>query len=489
MAKRRTGRNILSYLGVESSTPPNYIEVNRAPGVNDYIEFNIGDFWLDTTTNVPPEATDVYMLVSKSNRSATWIAFASGNDIRTLTGDTGGAISGDSVNNIDVLGGNNITTVGTPGSNLLTIDLDGNVADSFPTDSGTATPSSGVLNILGTHNINTSGAGSTVTVTGDNVIFLGDLVDVSLLDALTLTTGNMVLAGSTASDTTNPLIHFGSSGNRISFFLNDVYLGQAAGNLTSGHTGIFNVGIGPSSCSKLTNGTQNVAVGNGTLKDANTAQDNVMLGYVAGAEITTGSSNIGIGSGVFDSAGALGLKTGSRNIALGNGAGSTYNTSESDNILLNSNGTITESNVLRIGRGTGTGSFQINECFISGIRGITTGVADAVAVLVDSAEQLGTVSSSLRYKQNIKDMDTQSRVIYELRPVTFNYRKHPDIPAWGLIAEEVDEVFPQLVVYDKEDHPEAVKYHDLVPLLLNEVQKLNKRLSQLEKGCQCKGNL
>ena len=132
--------------------------------------------------------------------------------------------------------------------------------------------------------------------------------------------------------------------------------------------------------------------------------------------------------------------------------------------------------VTRIGQGIGQ-----TACFISGIRGITTTNANAIPVLIDSAGQLGTVSSSRRYKENIEDMGFASEDIMNLRPVIFNYKRQPDSLAWGLIAEEVQEIMPELVVLNDKGQAETVKYHDLIPMLLNELQKLSKRVEHLEE--------
>ena len=90
--------------------------------------------------------------------------------------------------------------------------------------------------------------------------------------------------------------------------------------------------------------------------------------------------------------------------------------------------------------------------------------------------------SSERYKENIEDMTYESEDIYSLKPRVFNYKNHvPNDKSIGLIAEEVDRVIPNLVVYDKEGNPDAVKYHDLPVLLLNELIKLRNRVDQLEE--------
>ena len=111
-----------------------------------------------------------------------------------------------------------------------------------------------------------------------------------------------------------------------------------------------------------------------------------------------------------------------------------------------------ESNTTRIG-------ILQNRCFISGIREVTTGVPDAINVVIDSAGQLGTVSSSRRFKDEIKPMDQASEAILCLKPVTFHYKSdHTGRPQFGLIAEEVAEVNPDLVVRDKNGEIYTVRY-------------------------------
>jgi hypothetical protein len=167
--------------------------------------------------------------------------------------------------------------------------------------------------------------------------------------------------------------------------------------------------------------------------------------------------------------------TGLRNIGIGEAAGHDATTGN-DNIFVAHRGVAGEGNTIRIGGETvGAGIGQQNRTFINGIRGVTTGVADAVNVLIDSNGQLGTVSSSRRYKEDIEAMGAVSEKLLDLRPVTFRYKKafeNGDKPIqFGLVAEEVAEVFPELVVYDNEGRPETVKYHLLSTLLLNELQE------------------
>jgi hypothetical protein len=113
-------------------------------------------------------------------------------------------------------------------------------------------------------------------------------------------------------------------------------------------------------------------------------------------------------------------------------------------------------------------------------------VADAVNVLIDSNGQLGTISSSRRYKEDIADMGDVSARLEALRPVTFRYKKpfaNGEKPVqYGLIAEEVAEAFPELTVRNAEGQPETVKYQDLTPLLLNEFLKERRHSKDVESS-------
>ncbi len=122
---------------------------------------------------------------------------------------------------------------------------------------------------------------------------------------------------------------------------------------------------------------------------------------------------------------------------------------------------------------------------IKGISGVMTAINNAVPVLIDSAGQLGTINSSRRYKEDIDNMARASDNLLSLRPVIFRYKKaieDGDIPIqYGLIAEEVAEVFPALVVYNEHGEPETVKYHLLATLLLNELQKQRSEIQTLQQ--------
>lgn len=310
-------------------------------------------------------------------------------------------------------------------------------------------------------------AGETVAleaVTGDITIDAGNL---NLPLTTTLGTQGVLTINA------NPTIHQytnGGSGN--------IYVGAFAGNLHNTNVGSQNSAFGVNSLLSVTSGSNNLALGTGSLNALTTSPSNCAVGWGTLPRLTTAATGVGLNTAVGTGAGEF-LLTGEYNLLLGYSSGFMYTGAESSNILVNHAGVTGESNVIRIGT-QGSGLDEQNKCWIAGIRGVTTDHADAIAVLIDSTGQLGTVSSSERYKENIDDLSDDSEIIYDLRPVKFNYKKHPQVPAWGLIAEEVDGVFPQLVVYDDEGLPETIKYHDLVPLMLNEIQKLNARIKELE---------
>lgn len=263
------------------------------------------------------------------------------------------------------------------------------------------------------------------------------------------------------------------------------------GIFTALTTGSNNIGIGQGSGSALTTGNSNFIFGIDSLNTSLVANSNVIIGNGVGNAITTGSFNIilgGTGLGAATTAsnnivlgygGLNTILTGTGNLILGNSGGSAYVGAESNNLLIYNAGTAAETNAIHIGT-QGAGAGQQNTCYIAGITGVA--VANSAAVLLNTLTgQLGTVISSRRYKKNIEPMTDESNGIYALRPVTFNYVKDSSHKKnIGLIAEEVAQVMPSLVVYDKEEQPETVMYHDLPILLLNEIQKLNKRIEWLE---------
>jgi hypothetical protein len=156
--------------------------------------------------------------------------------------------------------------------------------------------------------------------------------------------------------------------------------------------------------------------------------------------------------------------TGNNNIALGYAAG---------------NNVTTASGVICIGA---DGANVDEACFIGQIRGVTTQNADAVPVLIDSAGQLGTASSSARFKKEIKPMEGTSNSVLDLRPVTFYYKNDKsNTPQFGLIAEEVAKVNPNLVVHDKKGEIYTVRYEAVNAMLLNEFLKEHRKNEEQQK--------
>jgi hypothetical protein len=254
---------------------------------------------------------------------------------------------------------------------------------------------------------------------------------------------------------------------------NNTAVGQAA--LSSNLTASNNVAVGSGALHSTTAGG-NTAVGTGVLQLNVSGTNNIGIGSFAMGNSITASNNIGIGPGALAGVSSF---TGTGNIVIGTTVGANYTAAESYNILIGSSisGVANEVNTLRLGNGTGTGTGQLNQAFISGINGISV---TGTAVLVSSTNQLGVTVSSARFKDNIKPLES-SRVL-ELIPSSFTYRVGIDqSPQTGLIAEQVYEIMPELVVLDKEGLPQTVKYNDLPVLLLLEIQKLRKEVDQLKR--------
>jgi trimeric autotransporter adhesin len=257
-----------------------------------------------------------------------------------------------------------------------------------------------------------------------------------------------------------------------------------------------------------TNVGPNVAVGWQTLESNTVASANTAVGYQALQSFTTGPvgfEQVGLctavgfralanatGDGFANSAfgyqalynnsdgfgnTAIGLQallsntTGSSNVAIGNNALSN-NTEGADNTAVGFNAgasVTTASNVICIGA---FGQNVDNSCFIANIFDATS--ASGIGVFVNSSGQLGTTTSSLRFKEKIEPMNQNSEALFALKPVTFRYKKEIDqvgIRQFGLVAEEVEKLNPDLVVRDKEGKPYSVRYDQINAMLLNEFLK------------------
>lgn len=261
--------------------------------------------------------------------------------------------------------------------------------------------------------------------------------------------------------------------------------GESAGNLTM--TGWGNVGIGWKALGSNAVGNFNTGLGYATLNHNTAGEFNTASGFLALGMNTTGAANSANGylalygntSGYGNTASGmqalLGNTTGSRNIALGYYAGYSI-TSGSNNICIGHEGTAADNATIRIGTlGTQT------KTFVAGIYGVTA--SGGSAVYVNSSGQLGTSTSSRRFKTDIQDMGDSSDALLELRPVTFRYRPEIDpqgLPQYGLIAEEVEQVNPDLVVHDEQGRPYTVRYEAVNAMLLQEFLKEHRKVQELE---------
>jgi hypothetical protein len=239
--------------------------------------------------------------------------------------------------------------------------------------------------------------------------------------------------------------------------------------------GIQNVAAGNQAMAQTTTGSFNVAIGDRAMFDNTTGSSNVAIGKNALVLNNSGGDNIAIGFNALSQ-----LTVGARNVALGTGgAGSEIRGASSNNVDIEHTGVAGDTGVVRIGTPGRHTSF-----FAAGIRGATTGVADAVSVVIDSAGQLGTINSSRRYKEDIHDMGDASSGLMKLRPVTFRYSQpyaNGSKPIdYGLIAEEVEAIYPDLVAHLADGQLETVQYHKINAMLLNEVQKQDRAVQALQ---------
>ena len=232
--------------------------------------------------------------------------------------------------------------------------------------------------------------------------------------------------------------------------------------------GLVNTAVGSGALSSNTSGNGSSAFGASAMSSNTTGGNNTAVGIQALFGVTTGSNNTAVG------ANALGNTTGSSNIALGRSAGFNI-TSGSNNIDIGNTAPGNESNTIRIGNST-----NHTKAFLAGVNGVT--VSSGTAVYIDSNGQLGTITSSVRFKEDVESMGDASEALMKLRPVTFHYKAPYDdgshLLQYGLIAEEVAKVFPDLVQYDQQGKPFTVRYHEINTMLLNELQKQHGKVAE-----------
>ena len=240
---------------------------------------------------------------------------------------------------------------------------------------------------------------------------------------------------------------------------------QALSNNTAGAQ---NTAVGTQALLSNTEGSNNPASDFQALLNNTSGMLNTANGVQALLNNTTGAFNVAMGFAALQS-----HTTGGNNIALGFNAGGNLATGFS-NIDVGNSGLRDESSTIRVGdNGSQT------RTFIAGIRGVTTGNADAVNVVVDSDGQLGTTSSSRRFKEDINPMGQASEAILALKPVTFCYKNdNTGTAQFGLIAEDVAEISPDLVVRDKNGEIYGVRYDQVNAMLLNEFLKEHRKVEK-----------
>jgi trimeric autotransporter adhesin len=224
-------------------------------------------------------------------------------------------------------------------------------------------------------------------------------------------------------------------------------------------------------------GSMNTAYGANTLETNTSGNNNTATGYDALLYNTTGHDNTAAGYN------ALLHVAGSNNVALGSSAGSNLTTG-SNNIDIGNAGVAGESGRIRIG----TAGKQ-TDTLIAGIYGKT--IASGVQVIIGSGGKLGTIQSSARYKDDIRPMDKSSEAILALKPVTFRYKEELDpdkIPQFGLVAEAVEKVNPDLVIRGEDGNVMSVRYEAVNAMLLNEFLKEHRKVQEQQATIACLKN-
>lgn len=418
---------------------------NHAAGVPSWLANGTAGFVLTAQSGAPPawvangNGSVTSVSVVSANGFAGTVATATTTPAITLTTTITGVLSG----NGTAITGSTVTQNGVlvgGASNAVSSTAVGTTGQVLQGNTGAA-PTWG------------SPAASSISLTGDS--------------GGALTGASFTIRANTAGLNSGSSVSISGSGTTLTLNVTDAnqntLVGITSGNATLTSTNCTS--IGERSMKALTSGAFNNAIGSQALTAATTAQKNFAAGYL--------------------SLGAL--VSGAENVCIGHSSGINYTGAESSNICIGGEvaGTLGESNVMRLGSGTGTGNGQLNKAFISGVTGI---VVTGSAAIISTGDQLGVLASSRRFKDDIQDMNDSSSVIMKLRPVTFVWNKKSspgllnatDERQFGVIAEEAAEVIPSLVNYDEKGNPFSFKYGELPAVLLNELQKALKRIEALE---------
>jgi hypothetical protein len=260
-------------------------------------------------------------------------------------------------------------------------------------------------------------------------------------------------------------------------------------------SGFFNSATGAYALAHNTTASQNTANGYSALYFNTEGDQNTATGFAALYRNTTGEANTAVGTsallnnteGTANTATGLGVllanTTGMGNTATGASALGGNTTGDDNTAIGNLAGAnqSTGSGNVYIGTGMLGVAGESNACYIRSIFGQTS--ASGIPVVINSNNKLGTTTSSKRFKEEIKAMDKASEALLALKPVTFRYKKNID-PAgtsqFGLAAEDVEKVNPDLVVRDQEGKPYSVRYDQVNAMLLNEFLKEHRKVEKLE---------
>jgi hypothetical protein len=324
----------------------------------------------------------------------------------------------------------------------------------------------------------TGGAQGTIsTVTSTTSLTVSAAITVANGTAYTIylsNGGNTLLGAVTGSTLTtgfgNSIIGYGADCgagaiNSIAVGLNastgvaaatdSIIIGTRAGNLTM--TGSSNIGIGSRVLRAVTSGTQNLAIGDTALTAVAGGGQNIGLGHLAGTAITSGSSNTVVGANAGSS-----ITTLSNNVCIGSGADSSV------------------AGAVALGQGitaNQTGGFFVTH---RGPISATTNSAGFIA----GTNELVELTSSRRFKTNIRDLEDVSEKFDKLRPVRFNpIEGHGDVESEhiGLIAEEVEELWPEFITHNTEGLTTGITYDRMISVLIKEIQTLKRRMEKYEQ--------
>ncbi len=423
--------------------------------------FNGGSYWLevDVRTNgaggytalspLQPVTPAPYAMFSGNSSNAVNAATAATAATATYA-TTAGTVGANGVNNVAIL--NNAVTSGKIGG--------GQVVKSLTVGANTLYDN---VTLAQGNNVTLTPNGQTVTIAaagGQAVTSLNGLQGAVTLagnsdvtvsaSANTLTLGTTAVSANTASTIVKRDANGGFSAGTVTLGGNlnlpssgIIYLGSSPFLHASGSWNFFG-GFGAGSLTAP--GNDNVGIGGSALSQS-TGNANTAIGYLAMSGNNTGNANIALGV----SAGSQ-LTTGNRNICIGNP------------------GVAGDTGTIRIG------DQNTYSAVIAGIYG--NNIANAIPVYISPAGSLGTSASSAKFKEDIESMSNASEVLYGLKPVTFRYKPSIDpqgMRQFGLVAEDVDKVDPQLVVRDKEHGIYTVRYQAVDAMLLNEFIKEHRK--------------